>query len=140
MESYWVDDLIEELRSPSSPGVRAGLSRAWTDGSRVAWLETRNFHFGQPDDALLARIRELGKRLGDKAELGLFALLQTLEPDRPLVLLPGVELDAPAHLEALLAAHPKPTASAAMPPPSKRTPSASSNCPTSRRPTSPSSA
>ena len=107
MQSFSVDDLIDQLRTPADSGARGALKRAWSDGSLVAWLETRNWHFGQPDDALLARIQDLGSRVGDDAELGLFALLQTLEPGRPLALLPDVELDVPGQIEALFAAHPK---------------------------------
>lgn len=107
MELHSIDDLIEALAPDGAGGPSDGLKRAWKDGSLMAWLEVRAFHFGALDAALLDRLRDLAKRLSGDADLGLFALLQTLQPDRPLQLVAGVSVDGLEQIEAAIAANPR---------------------------------
>jgi hypothetical protein len=107
MQLRTLDDLKQALAANPDGAWGEGLLRAWRSGDLVAWLDTRNAHDVQPDAALLARIREVAARLPNDAELGLFALLYTLIPDHPLVLMPGVSIDVPGQIEAAIAAHPK---------------------------------
>ncbi|SEH07437.1 serine/threonine protein kinase [Candidatus Venteria ishoeyi] len=88
--------------------VQAIESALWQERIET-WLLAGK-HAGNRSQELVDKLSSLRKRLQYKQpETALFALLYTLDPKRPLVIVPGVEIQQPKDLKILFQQHKKVT-------------------------------